>query len=68
MNGYEDIIGHPYSGVKTHSPMSMEARATQFAPFAALHGHDESIGEAANASMSEEEPEKEGTTRTAPFL
>ncbi len=31
----------------SHTPMSRENRAAQFAPFAALHGHEEAIGETA---------------------
>ena len=40
---YDDIIGleHPVS--KRHKPMSMQERAAQFAPFAALKGFDEKI-------------------------
>lgn len=40
---YEDIIDlpHPVSG--QHPPMSMEKRAAQFAPFAALTGYDSLI-------------------------
>lgn len=41
---YEDIIGlsRPRS---SHPPMSMESRAAQFAPFAALSGHKEMVAE-----------------------
>lgn len=44
---YDDIINllHPIS--RTHPPMSMEARAAQFMPFAALTGHAEAIRETA---------------------
>lgn len=43
MGEYDDIINLPYKGVKHHQPMKMEARAAQFAPFAALTGHDAAI-------------------------
>lgn len=37
---YDEIIGRKYEGVKKHPRMSREARAAQFAPFAALTGYD----------------------------
>lgn len=46
-SGYEDIENLEYEGVKKHRKMSMESRAAQFAPFAALNGHDEAIEETA---------------------
>lgn len=44
---YNDILPlpHPVSG--THVPMSRANRAAQFAPFAALAGHDAAIDETA---------------------
>ncbi len=44
---YDDIINlsRPVSGA--HAPMSMEDRAAQFSPFAALTGHSEAILETA---------------------
>lgn len=36
MNNYEDIINLPHWNPRVHKRMSMEARAAQFAPFAAL--------------------------------
>ena len=47
MGKYDDIIGRRYEGVTSHTRMSLEARAAQFAPFAALSGHDAAIGETA---------------------
>lgn len=44
---YDDIINLPYSGSRANSRMSMHNRAAQFAPFAALNGHDEAIEETA---------------------
>ena len=40
---YEDIIHLPHPVSKRHQPLSMEERAAQFAPFAALKGFDEEI-------------------------
>lgn len=36
---YEEIINHPHYEPKNHPRMSREARAAQFAPYAALAGH-----------------------------
>ena len=44
---YDDIINLPHPISRTHPPMSMEARAAQFMPFAALTGHAEAIRETA---------------------
>ncbi|MDE6311042.1 MAG: hypothetical protein K2L96_04400 [Muribaculaceae bacterium] len=44
---YEDIMGHQYKGVVNHDRMSLSARGAQFAPFAALTGHDAAIRETA---------------------
>ena len=43
MNDYDDIINLPHHTSKRHPHMTMEQRAAQFAPFAALTGHDEAI-------------------------
>ena len=40
---YSDIIDLPHHTSKKHPRMSMEARAAQFAPFAALTGYGEAI-------------------------
>lgn len=42
---YADIINLPHHVSKKHPQMSMEARAAQFAPFAALVGYDKEIKE-----------------------
>ena len=47
MNKYEDIINLPHYEPKYHSRMSIDKRAGQFAPFAALTGYDEEIEETA---------------------
>lgn len=43
---YEDILYLPRPASK-HPPMPRENRAAQFAPFAALHGHEDAIDETA---------------------
>lgn len=46
-NKYDDIINLPYHVSKTRPQMSIRDRAAQFAPFAALAGHDEAVKETA---------------------
>lgn len=46
-DNYEDIINLPHHTSKKHPRMSLEARAAQFAPFAALTGYDEVLIETA---------------------
>lgn len=52
MSRYDDIINLPHHVSSTHKPMPMEMRAAQFAPFAALTGHDEAINETARVTES----------------
>ena len=52
---YDDIIDLPHHVSKRHPQMSMYNRAAQFAPFAALTGHDAAIIEAARQTDSEQE-------------
>lgn len=47
MGKYDDIINLPHHVSQFYKPMPMENRAAQFAPFAALSGHDEAIKETA---------------------
>lgn len=47
MSKYDDIINLPYPPVKTRPSMSVSDRAAQFAPFAALTGHDAAVQETA---------------------
>ena len=52
MSKYDDIINLPHYVSRTRPPMSMENRAAQFAPFAALSGHYEAINETARQTSS----------------
>ena len=45
MGKYDDIIHLPHHVSDYHLPMPMSHRAAQFAPFAALSGHDDAIAE-----------------------
>lgn len=47
MSRYDDIINLPHHVSETRKPMSRMGRAAQFAPFAALTGHDDMIEETA---------------------
>ena len=42
-NKYDDIINLPHHISKKYPQMSLEARAAQFAPFAALTGYEDVI-------------------------
>lgn len=55
MGNYDDIIALPHHEPKSHPRMSMYARAAQFAPFAALTGHNDAISESARTTDSEME-------------
>ena len=46
-NSYDDIINLPHPVSKNHPQMPLQDRAAQFAPFAALTGHDAAIKETA---------------------
>lgn len=59
---YEDIIDMPRPKSKTKKPMSLTERAAQFAPFAALSGHNEELRETARLTSDKielDEMEKE---------
>lgn len=47
MGAYDDIINLPHHVSAKHPPMPMAQRAAQFAPFAALTGHDAAIRQTA---------------------
>lgn len=53
MEVYDDIINLPHHVSKKHPQMSMFQRAAQFAPFAALTGHDKAIEETAKQHIDE---------------
>ena len=61
MRNYEDIQNHKRYQLKHHTPMALESRAAQFAPFAALVGYDEEIGEAARSTDGREELSEDAT-------
>lgn len=46
-HAYDDIRHLPHPVSKAHPPMSRRNRAAQFAPFAALVGHEAAVAEAA---------------------
>ena len=54
MGDYTDIIHLPHPEPKNHPRMPMEARAAQFAPFAALTGYDAVISETARLTDRQE--------------
>ena len=47
MGEYDDIINLEHPTSQRHQRMSMEQRAAQFAPFAALSGHGEALQQTA---------------------
>lgn len=51
-NKYDDIIHLPHHVSQRHPQMSLANRAAQFAPFAALSGHDAAIAETARITSS----------------
>ena len=55
MNKYDDIIHLPHHVSQKRPKMSLHDRAAQFAPFAALTGHEAAIKE--TARLTEEEIE-----------
>ena len=52
---YDDIINLPHHISKRHPQMSLYNRAAQFAPFAALSGHDDAIEETARLTDEQRE-------------
>lgn len=47
MGKYDDIINLPHHVSKVHPRLSMEQRAAQFAPFAALTGYEDEVNDTA---------------------
>lgn len=52
---YDDIIDLPHHVSNVHPPMSLQNRAAQFSPFAALTGYEEQISEAARLTDTKTE-------------
>jgi len=59
MNDYDDIIHLPHHVSKNRPRMSMYQRAAQFAPFAALTGHEEAIEQTAKDHAESFEQDEE---------
>lgn len=55
MSKYDDIINLPHHVSATRKPMSLYVRAAQFAPFAALDGHEDAIEETAHMARQDAE-------------
>lgn len=55
MGNYDDIINLPHPISTKHPRMSLEDRAAQFSPFAALTGHEAAIAE--TARLTDTRPE-----------
>jgi len=55
MGDYDDIIHLPHYEPKRHPRMPMAVRAAQFAPFAAVSGHDAAIRKAGKKHIEEYE-------------
>lgn len=58
-HSYDDIINLPNPTSKNHPRMSLHDRAAQFAPFAALTGHEEAIAETARLTNEWHEPDED---------
>lgn len=52
---YNSILGLPHHVSGVHPQMSLQSRAAQFSPFAALSGYDDQIREAARLTQEEME-------------
>lgn len=55
MHRYDDIIQLPRPVSKNHPQMPISDRAAQFAPFAALDGHQEAVKETADMAAKRAE-------------
>ncbi|MCD7860219.1 MAG: hypothetical protein LUH51_08730 [Firmicutes bacterium] len=52
---YDDLLYLPHHRSATHAQMSMQARAVQFSPFAALTGYEDCIAEAGRQTAARPE-------------
>lgn len=68
MNKYHDIIHLPHHVSPTRAPMSMEDRAAQFSPFAALTGYDEAVDETGRLTSRRIEPDEDLLVRMSESL
>lgn len=59
MDNYKDIINLPHHVSKKHPQMTLENRAAQFAPFAALTGFDDQVEETSRLTNNRIELEDE---------
>lgn len=57
---YDDIINLEHHVSKKHPHMDIRNRAAQFAPFAALTGHEEAIDDTAKSHLDELERLEQG--------
>ena len=60
---YAAIAGVPHHVSRVHPPMSMEDRAAQFSPFAALTGYEAAVKETARLTDDREELDEDEKTR-----
>lgn len=61
MKKYGDILYQEHPVSANHLPMSVDNRAAQFSPFAALTGHEEAIQETARLTDRRHEMDEEST-------
>lgn len=54
-NRYGDMLSLPYPFVLIRPRMSLQDRAAQFAPFAALNGHEAAIRESGRLAQAQAE-------------
>ena len=60
---YDDIIDLPHHISSKHPQMSRQARAAQFAPFAALTGYEDALEEVRRTTEQKPEPDEERVRR-----
>lgn len=63
INQYNDILHLPYPTSKKRTPMPRSHRAAQFAPFAALTGHDGAVKEVARLTSEKVELDESSMDR-----